>query len=573
MKRLPFLFFFVLLFTISLSVFSQKIWSDELDDINKQINDLTTALNMSKSATAPLESQLNSMRKQIADIKDRVFVIEEDIAVKKKHIDEGYKDLARQEEILYRTVQNFYIKSYHDSPLTMFLSVNSASEITRTLAYQKAATDQDKAIITNIALSIQDLEIKKQNLEEEQKRLTAIKATLDEKSAELDKVVAGAKDYQAKLTSQIAQLSTKQQELLAQKLGSLNLPSSLGAGPLYCTDDRKLDPGFSPAFAFFTFGIPHRVGMNQYGAQGRAQAGQAHEDILRAYFDNISFETRDPNIKIRVQGYGEYNLDDYVARIYEMPNSFPMEALKAQAVAARSYALAYTNNGEKEICTTQACQVFKPDPKGGPWEQAVRETSGKVITNGGQVITAWYASTAGGYLFRNDDVWGGNPRPWTKRLRDTNGDVNSFDDLINKSYDKDSPCLYAAQGFRSDYAKSAWLKNEEIADIINVLMLAKADSSTQTHLSQLDKPNPDGVDTWGQDRVKQELHSRSINPFNSIDSTSIDWDKGIGKTNSITFNGDAGSKTFDGGEFRSYFNLRAPANIQIVGPLYNMERR
>lgn len=573
MRRLPFLLIFIFLLVFVFSFFSPNIWSDELDDINKQINDLTTALNMSKSATAPLESQLNNMRKQIADIKDRVFVIEEDIAVKKKHIDEGYKDLARQEEILYRTVQNFYIKSYNDSPLAMFLSVNSASEITRTLAYQKAATDQDKAIITNIALSIQDLEIKKQNLEEEQKRLTAIKATLDEKSAELDKVVAGAKDYQAKLTSQIAQLSTKQQELLAQKLGSLNLPSSLGAGPLYCTDDRKLDPGFSPAFAFFTFGIPHRVGMNQYGAQGRAQAGQAHEDILRAYFDNISFETRDPNIKIRVQGYGEYNLDDYVARIYEMPNSFPMEALKAQAVAARSYALAYTNNGEKEICTTQACQVFKPDPKGGPWEQAVRETSGKVITNGGQVITAWYASTAGGYLFRNDDVWGGNPRPWTKRLRDTNGDVNSFDDLINKSYDKDSPCLYAAQGFRSDYAKSAWLKNEEIADIINVLMLAKADSSTQTHLSQLDKPNPDGVDTWGQDRVKQELHSRSINPFNSIDSTSIDWDKGIGKTNSITFNGDAGSKTFDGGEFRSYFNLRAPANIQIVGPLYNMEKK
>lgn len=571
--RLLFLSIFLLFFSLASFLFIQKISSDELDEINKQLNDLTNALNMSKAATAPLESQLNSMKKQIAGIKSKVSLIEDDISLKKKNIDDGYKNLKKQEEILYKTIQNFYIKSYYNSPFITLLSSDDASEITQILAYQKAATDQDKAIITNIALSIHDLEIKKQNLEEEQKKLIAIKANLDEQSQKLDKIVLGAKEYQAKLTSQIAQLSQKQQQLLAQKLGSLNLPSSLGSGPLFCTDDRKLDPGFSPAFAFFTFGIPHRVGMNQYGADGRARSGQSSEDILRAYFDNISFETRDPNTRIRVQGYGEMNLDDYMLGIYEMPNSFHIEALKAQAIAARSYALAYTNNGAKEICTTQACQVYKGGNKGGAWEQAVRETSGKVITNGGQIITAWYASTAGGYLFRNDDVWGGTQRPWTKRMRDTNGDIQSFEDLLNKSYDKDSPCLYSAQGFRNEYAKSAWLKKEEVADIINILMLAKADSSTQTHLSQLDKPNPDGVDTWDKDRVKQELRNRGISPFSSIDSTSIDWDKGLGKTNSITFTGDGGSKTFDGGEFRSYFNLRAPANIQIVGPLYNVERK
>ena len=97
--------------------------------------------------------------------------------------------------------------------------------------------------------------------------------------------------------------------------------------------------------------------MNQYGAQGRADAGQSHEDILRAYFENFSFENR--SVRIKVQGYGEMDLEEYMLGIYEMPDSFPTEALKAQVIAARSYALSYTNNGEKEICTTQACQVYK----------------------------------------------------------------------------------------------------------------------------------------------------------------------------------------------------------------------
>src|SRR3990167_8256990 len=118
--------------------------------------------------------------------------------------------------------------------------------------------------------------------------------------------------------------------------------------------------------------------MSQYGANGRANAGQSHEDILRAYFNNISFENR--NARIKVQGFGEMDLEEYMLGIYEMPNSFHIEALKSQAVAARSYALAYTNNGANEICTTQSCQVYKDSPKGGKWEEAVRATEGEVMT-------------------------------------------------------------------------------------------------------------------------------------------------------------------------------------------------
>lgn len=570
-KKLCFLAVFLAAFLLGSMVFPTKTSSDELDDINRELVQLQQALSQSRAATAPLESQLGSLRRQIDGIKGRVAVIEQDIALKRQHIDAGYRNLEGKERVLAATVRNYYIKSYYNSPLLVLLSTTSASEITQVLFYQKVRADQDKALITTLALSISDLETKKQNLESEQARLAKVKATLDEESEKLDTVVKGAKAYQAQILGKIAQLSTRQQQIIAQKLGSLNLPTSLGAGPLFCTDDRKIDPGFSPGLAFFTFGIPHRVGMNQYGAYGRAKEGQSYQDILRTYFDGVSFQ-KQPNITIKVEGFSQMPLEQYLLGIYEMPDSFPMEALKAQVVAARSYAIAYTGSGEREICTTQVCQVYKGGNKGGNWEQAVRATEGEVMVRDGAVITAWYASTSGGYTFTSGDV-GWSNRAWTKRLRDTNGDVSSFSDLAAKAFDRESPCFYAAQGVRNEFAKSAWLRPSEVADILNVILLVRQDSASREHLYQVDKPNPSDTDTWGQDRVKQELKSRGVTPFTSVASITIDWDKSAGRTTSISVSGDGGSVSFEGLEFKNFFNLRAPANIQIVGPLYTIERR
>lgn len=562
-------------------VFSPRAYSDELDDLNSKINDLQKQLSESQKATKPLESQLTSIQSQMRDIENRVTTIETDLAVKKKSIDAGYKELEAQQELLNQSIRNLYMRNYAFSPILIFVSNDNASSITKTLVYQKKGADKDKALITNTALRIADLEQKQKELEEEQKKLAAVKQKLDSQRAEVAKVVQGAKDYQATLSKQIAELSAKQQALLAQKLSSLNIPTSAYTTQGGCVDDRNVDPGFSPRFAFFTFGVPNRVGLNQYGAKGRAEAGQSAESILSTYYSADLNKSYDTGINIHVVGTNEYgqsfdtnwNIEDYVKHIYEMPTNWNMEALKAQAVAARSYALATTNNGANTICPSQSCQVVKQEENSDSWKQAVDATRGWVLTSGGSPIRAWFSSTHGGYEFTSSDI-GWNGTPWTKRLVDTkSGSASSFDDLFNNAYDKASPWFYCDWGSRASYNKTAWLKSDEVADIANVLMLAKADSSTQKHLSQTDKPNPDGVDTWDAGRVRQELSSRGVTPFNSISNVSVDWDRGSGRTTSITFNGDGGSKSFDGGEFKTYFNLRAPSNINIVGPLYNVERK
>lgn len=559
MKKALFLAFLILFAFVFYGI--NKIYGDELDDINKQLQDLRTAYNQSRAATAPLESQLNK-------IKARVAFIESDLINKKKEIDNGYKNLEDKKLIFDKTVTKNYIESYNNNWLS-YLIGSQASGIIQNLAYQKAKADQDKVIITNIALSIMDLEEKRRNLESEEVKLAATKISLD-------KIVTEAQKYQATLSSQIASLSARQQQILSQRLISLGIPL-FASSPGACSSDIGKDPGFSGGFGFFTYGVPNRVGLSQYGAWGRAKAGQDYDQILHSYYNFDSISDANQSTQIHVTGNGidwTGSLEDYVKRIYEVPDSWTdnnLAALKAQAIAARSYVLAYTNNGQSSICPTDQCQVFKTDPKGGNWDSAVSQTSGKVMLAGGNPIKAWFSSTHGGYIHSSGDI-GWSDSSWTKNSQDTTSNVSSFSDLKNNAYDRESPWFYCDWGSRSDYNKTAWLKPAEVADIVNVIMLARADSSINEHLYQTDKSNPAGTDTWSSDRVKTELQNRGITPFNSVSGINVDVDWGAGKVTTVHINGDASDPNISGNFFKTYFDLRAPANIQIVGPLYNIER-
>jgi len=264
------------------------------------------------------------------------------------------------------------------------------------------------------------------------------------------------------------------------------------------------------------------------------------------------------------------SLEEYMKRIYEVPDSWGsqggMEALKAQAIAARSYVLSYTNNGQNAICPTDSCQVFQTNPKGGNWEQAVNATAGKVMVQGGSPIKAWFSSTHGGYIFTSSDI-GWSSTSFTKRGQDASSTITSWATLNSNAYDKDSPWFYCDWGGRSQYNNTAWMTSSEMADVVNSILLVQNDSSADPHILQPDKADPE---MWTPDQVRQAL-SAYRTPFSSISSGSVDADFGSGKSTSVHLQGDQGSFTVDAVTFRKYFNLRAPAKIQIVGYLYNLE--
>jgi len=531
-----------------------------------------------EAAKKPHVDALRKMESDIASFLNRIKTIEVEMVVKSKAIAEGEKELGALLIVANRRIRSFYIRSSNINLLASLLTSSDIGATLRNYGYQQAITNEDKRVITQTAVMVKDLEDKKKKLEGERTTLAAMKEDVDKRAVSVRKLVADANAYEAQLSSTIASLSAKQQAFLGAKLAGLGIPLyAMSSGG--CSSDltNGKDPGFSGGFGFFTFGVPNRVGLNQYGAWGRAKAGQNYETILRAYytFDSITDEYK--NVQIRVDGHESYSLDEYVKRVYEVPESWTdndLAALKAQAIAIRSYALAYTNNGQGSICTTQQCQVFQPNPKEGSWKAAVEATAGLAMKQGGNPIKAFFSSTHGGYVFNTGDLSGWTQTPYTKRVVDTtSGSVSSFSDLKNTAYDKDSPWFYCDWGGRSAYGGTAWLKPEEVADIINVMLLAKADGGTQKHLVQTDKTNPDGVDTWDAGRVRSELSSRGITPYNSIANISVSADFGTGRVTTVNVTGDGKSNSFAGDEFKTYFNLRAPANIQIVGPLFNVERK
>lgn len=111
-------------------------------------------------------------------------------------------------------------------------------------------------------------------------------------------------------------------------------------------------------------------------------------------------------------------LERYLLGLAEVPLSWPDEALKAQAVAARTYALftlAQPAGGSAaiygfDICASIDCQVYSgadvaAGPAGFRWRSAVESTAGQAVLYGGQPILARYHSTSGGVTLDNPQAF------------------------------------------------------------------------------------------------------------------------------------------------------------------------
>ena len=95
---------------------------------------------------------------------------------------------------------------------------------------------------------------------------------------------------------------------------------------------------------------------------------------------------------------------------YEMGDGFPEEALKAQAVCARTYALSHLNpDAVWDVVDTTNDQVFRGIPENSPKSlQAVADTTGLVLTCDGKLITAWYGASNGGQTELPSNIWKGD---------------------------------------------------------------------------------------------------------------------------------------------------------------------
>jgi len=127
---------------------------------------------------------------------------------------------------------------------------------------------------------------------------------------------------------------------------------------------------------------------------------------------------------------GELRFEDYLKGIAEVPRRWHMEALKAQVVAARTYALVRLRRPSDEaralrydLCATTACQVYlgmgvEAGPWGERWVRAVEDTGGQVLVYRGNPAETLYFSTSNGRTYGNERVFGGGPLPYLRGIRE-----------------------------------------------------------------------------------------------------------------------------------------------------------
>ena len=107
-------------------------------------------------------------------------------------------------------------------------------------------------------------------------------------------------------------------------------------------------------------------------------------------------------------------LEDYVKGVVpnEMSDSWPIEALKAQAVAARSYALSLGSKHSAyhfDLCATTDCQAYYGRAKAGAnSDGSVDQTTGQVAIYNGKIAQTFYYSSNGGASESVSNVWGSN---------------------------------------------------------------------------------------------------------------------------------------------------------------------
>lgn len=602
----------LLFFAISTPIYSQSV--DELENIiqekeeelNKQktyLSDIEKRIKEIGSSNYTLTEQVNLLNKEIVKLQTEIDKRNSEIEEKLKIIDEKQKLLSRKKESLDLISAQLYMQSRYNDGQFLF-SFSTLNEMLKTLFVKKSAINFLKEDIEEITGEFVNLVELKKSLEDE-------KAQLDKEKKELDQsyalVAAEKSRVQKELNAQIAEkskvkrtingisaeLSSMQYQLLLSRQGGTYVnPDSVPSGGDYWGSLDGFKDAPSGSFAVYSIGAyTHRNGMSQWGAKARAERGANYEAILRAYYLGINFATEATDgIKITVkfcdkvggvtkcnvcpnERYATYDFEtDYLYRLGEMPESFHIEALKAQAIAARTYALNATNYGRNNPIRGDECGQAIGNQKLGRWKEAVDSTRGITMQKNGAVFSSQYAAINGGWIDNPSNLIGwdttdkaGNDINWISRAWDTLSETGR----IGTYY------WFYKTWYRSGYSvgttvsssscnRTPWLNQAEMADILNAYQVWKANGGSDTRIVPIPDachPTANQIKLGYNPYSFEELKRLASKPVSKVNSVLVKNSNGW--TSEVIFQTDAEIISMTGNEFKTIYNLRAPGYLRI----------
>lgn len=259
------------------------------------------------------------------------------------------------------------------------------------------------------------------------------------------------------------------------------------------------------ALIFICFAIPI---IFTRSFESRKTSNKIPENIIENNIAESTYDYKNYNsIKLlhkKTNKIEEVDLDEYLWGVVsaEMPASFEKEALKAQAVVARTYTIyKIVNNDGKhkdaDICDDSTCcqawiskedrlAKWDDDEKESNWNKivdAVNSTQGKIITYKGKPINAFFHSNSGGKTEAPVDVWGGTGYPYLQAVATAGEDAYSqyssnasfskkeFEEKIKKEHSdfkinfKEKDCIKIEEYTDGNRVKTIKIGNLELSGV------------------------------------------------------------------------------------------------------------
>ncbi len=173
--------------------------------------------------------------------------------------------------------------------------------------------------------------------------------------------------------------------------------------------------------------------LTRHAIEGTEENGLRFNDNLNLFCGDLHLSVKDGLIQVVLH----IPVEEYLLGVvpYEMSDSFPLEALKAQAVAARTYALRKaTGTGDYDLVDTTNDQVFYGyNAANTSAVQAVKETEGICAYYQGKMAVCYYTASNGGQVELIRNVWGPEENDGYITMHDDPYDVENPESVVKRA--------------------------------------------------------------------------------------------------------------------------------------------
>ena len=576
--------------------------ADELSDVTSQLNKQQKQLADLEKRQQQLSQDISSASLSLSQVSSQLTAAEKELSAIEKDLDAKENELAGWEADRDALVRELY-KQNRVSSIEIIFSADDLGGSAHQFQYYNESLKSLSERIVKLAGQVAVFKSNRASAKKLRDELATLRSQYQAGLASSQSQLSSTSSQLSSVKSSIKNLSAKQEQLILAKFAATQGSETVGEDQPY--SEPLPNPTFHPAYMVATYGYPHRIGMSQYGAYGRAKKDQSYKTILSAYYkvSSSSVQTYRSGSSIHVKGCSTgpppwypgggwskstcqskgytwfdktLSMESYIKGLGEMPTSWGstvndgMEALQAQAVAGRSYAWSYANGNGNTICPSTYCQVWLGHEKGSYWNQAVDATKNKVIMSGGAPLKAFYFSTAGGYTI--------STKAWISYWSYNDG-IKDYDSASGKFYEQiaNAPWYHTGWGDRKGVkgTYNPWMTKDEFADIFNAFLLCgakngsgvyelKSDCSYMQYLSPIDKGG------WSITTVRNKLVELNVTPVTTITAVVPTFPSGVpANTATVYISGSHGTYTFSARYFRDMFNLRSRGTLQI--PTYRFD--